>query len=106
MVTSYYEIFPELSTRHYLQNTKRHFNNIIFAELLTSIDTLHLLFPCKTRHAFIISTDSLDFIELLVSHIGGEHVLDLNRDLGVGLHNAAVLELNLDFRNKLIEITY
>ena len=44
--------------------------------------------------------NSLDLIELLVSHIGGEHVLDLNRDLGVGLHNAAVLKLDLNFQNK------
>ena len=47
---------------------------------------------------------ALDFIELLVSHIGGEHVLNLNRDLGVGLHDATVLELDLNLQNRRIQL--
>ena len=40
---------------------------------------------------------SSHLIKLLVGHVGGEHVLNLNRDLGVGPHDTAVLELDLDF---------
>ena len=46
----------------------------------------------------------LDLIELLVSNVGGEHVLNLNRDLGVGLHDATVLELDLNLQNRRIQL--
>ena len=41
---------------------------------------------------------SSHLIKLLVGHVGGEHVLNLNRNLSVGLHDAAVLELDLDYK--------
>ena len=60
-----------------------------------------------TRHAFRLFLHYLSsimhhlisshLIKLLVGHVGGEHVLNLNRDLGVGPHDTAVLELDLDF---------
>ena len=40
---------------------------------------------------------SSHLIKLLVGHVGGEHVLNLNRNLSVGLHDSAILELDLDY---------